>query len=155
MFMWQNAPMGAQTFKGLTVEPEPGEGSHTHFDLQLQAMEHNGEIVFYWMYNRDLFDAWRIERMARHFMRLMRASIASPETPLHLLPMLSEDERCQILVEWNNTARKYPEGQSAMWLFERPAAKTPEATALVCGEEAVSYADLDARSHQLAHYLPA
>src|SRR5258708_1249883 len=153
MFMWQNAPMGTQTFKGLTVEPEPGEGMHTHFDLQLQAMERDGEIVFYWMYNRDLFDGWRMERMARHFMRLARAAVASPDTPLHLLPMLSEDERRQTLVEWNDTARPYPKGRSVMWLLERQAEKAPAAPALVCGGETVSYADLHERSNRLAHYL--
>jgi amino acid adenylation domain-containing protein len=67
--------------------------------------------------------------------------------------MLSNAERQQILYEWNRTQAEYPKDVCIHELFEAQVKRTPEATALVFGEEKVSYEELNRRANRLAHYL--
>ncbi|HEY6351461.1 MAG TPA: non-ribosomal peptide synthase/polyketide synthase [Candidatus Angelobacter sp.] len=153
MFLWQNAPMAVQTFRGLEVEHLAGEGVQTHFDLEVQAMEHGESVHFQWVYNRDLFDRWRIEQMSRHFEHLLCAAVAAPQTPMQLLPMLAEEEKRQLLVEWNATEQPYPAEDTMQTLFEQQAARTPGAVAVVSGGRSLTYLELNQRANQLAHYI--
>lgn len=152
MFLWQNAPMEKPGFKELDVEYVPGKGLQTHFDLELQAMEHGGTVHFNWIYNCGLFDRWRIEKMARHFARFLDAAVASTQTPLHLFPILDEQER-QFLLEWNSTDRPYEAEAMAHELFEQQVARTPQATAVFSDNRWITYGELNERANQLAHYL--
>src|ERR1700677_1134463 len=69
------------------------------------------------------------------------------------LEMLSEGERRQVLVEWNQTERGYEKESCVQQLFEEQAARTPEAAAVVSEEQALTYGELNERANQLAHYL--
>jgi amino acid adenylation domain-containing protein len=153
LFLLQNAPMQAPALQGLEMEHLPGEGLHTHFDMELQAMERGNTMGLFWVYNRDLFDRWRIEQMARHYKRLVDAAIAEPNLPLCRLEMLEEAEKQQILLEWNSTQREYAAVDALHMTFETQAARTPEAPAVICKSESLSYRDLNERANQLAHYL--
>jgi amino acid adenylation domain-containing protein len=153
LFLLQNAPMQAPALQGLEMEHLPGEGLHTHFDMELQAMERGNTMGLFWVYNRDLFDRWRIEQMARHYKRLVDAAIAEPNLPLCRLEMLEEAEKQQILLEWNSTQREYAAADALHMTFETQAARTPEAPAVVCGSESLSYRDLNERANRLARYL--
>ena len=153
MFLWQNAPMEKPDFKELDAQYLPGGGLQTHFDLELQAMEHSGNVHFNWIYNCGLFDRWRIEKMARHFTRFLDAAVTSPQTPLHLFPVLDEQEQQQLLLEWNSTDQPYEAEATAHQLFERQAARTPQAMALLSGERWITYGELNERANRLAHYL--
>src|SRR2546423_6296843 len=66
---------------------------------------------------------------------------------------LNERQRRQLLVEWNHTASDFPKNRCIHELFAEQAARTPEAVAVVMGDECLTYADLDRRAHHLAHYL--
>jgi non-ribosomal peptide synthetase component F len=79
--------------------------------------------------------------------------VTAPEQRLSELEMLTAAERQQLLVEWNETAVEYPAGETIHQLFEAQVARTPGAVALICGEEQVSYGELEQRANQLAHYL--
>src|SRR5947209_20012650 len=69
------------------------------------------------------------------------------------LPLLSERERSQLLVEFNASTAEYPADASIQALFETQAERTPNAVAVVCGNEKISYADLNRRANQLARVL--
>lgn len=153
LFLLQNAPMQAPALHGLEMEHLPGEGLHTHFDMELQAMERGNTMGLFWVYNRDLFDRWRIEQMARNYKRLVDAAIARPNLPLCLLEMLETTEEHQILLEWNNTQREYTAQDALHTAFETQAARTPEAPAVICGSESLSYRGLNERANRLARYL--
>jgi non-ribosomal peptide synthetase component F len=75
MFALQNAPWGLQEMKGLEIEPTEiaRKDLRVRFDLEVHAFEREGRIGLYWLYNRDLFDGWRIEQMAGHYTRLLEA----------------------------------------------------------------------------------
>jgi len=106
-------------------------------------------------YNRDLFDAGTIEHMAAHFNVLLRAITAEPETPVQQLPLLTERERHQLLVEWNNTAADYPADKCLHQLFEKQVEHTPDATAVIFADQQLTYRELNAHANQLAHHLIA
>src|SRR6185369_12730330 len=71
------------------------------------------------------------------------------------LEILPERERAQLLVEWNRTEAEYHSEQLLHELFEEQAARNPEQVAVVFGDEALSYGELNRKANQLAHYLKA
>jgi amino acid adenylation domain-containing protein len=107
-------------------------------------------------YNTDLFDAATIERLTGHFINLMHAVLADPETAVAALPILGADERRQIVETWNATAAPYPD-VCVHQLFEAQAALSPAAIALVfdAGGDSLTYGELNARANRLAHRLRA
>ncbi len=162
MFVLQNAPRQARTLAtGLTLDPVTEGGMPTaRFDLTLTMVEDGAALGGSLEYNADLFDPATAERMAQHFAALLAAAVAEPDRPLADLPLLSEAERQQILVAWNETAAELPADPRVHLLFEALAARTPDAPALLfAGAEAglpdasLTYAELNARANQLAHHL--
>ena len=125
------------------------------FDLTLTLAESGGELRGAWQYNTSLFDAATISRMAGHFETLLRSAVSEPRRPISSLPMLTPAESRRLLVEWNDTARAYPQGGSIHQLFEAQSRLNPDAVALVDGDVRLTYRDLDARAEQLACYLRA
>src|SRR5262249_40952845 len=106
MFALQNAPWAPQQMKGLEVEPVMEDEVLVRYDLEVYAWELEGEIGFYWLYNRDLFDRWRIERMARHYARVLEAVLKDAEQQIGSIDILEPAERRRILEEWNDTSRE-------------------------------------------------
>ncbi len=106
-------------------------------------------------FNRDRFEPATVERLARHLRTLMGSAVADPDRRLSELPLLSEAERHQILVEWNATSAEFPRDRLFHQIVEEQAARTPEATAVVDQGERLTYQQLNARTNQLAHHLRA
>jgi non-ribosomal peptide synthetase component F len=153
MFVLQNVPDAAVEMEGLKVSSLPLESHSAKFDLTLSMRESAQGFRTDWEYTTDLFDAVTVKRMARHFERLLEAVVADPDQPISELPLLTEPERNQLVVEWNDTAVDYPKDRSVHEIFEAQAARTPNKTALVCDEQQLTYAELNQRANQLAHYL--
>ena len=105
------------------------------------------------IYNTNLFDAATIARLAGHYRTLLEGIVADPGQAVRELPMLTEAERHQILVEWNDTAVAYPDNRCVHELFEDQVARTPRALAVCYGDQSLTYADLNGRANRLAHYL--
>nr|QEO74515.1 AMP-dependent synthetase and ligase [uncultured bacterium] len=126
------------------------------FDLTLLMAEADGQLHGSLEYSTDLYDAATIERAVRHLEMLLEAIVANPTRRLSELPLLTEAERTQLLVEWNATGHSYPEaGRSLQELFEQQVERTPEAVAVVFEDEQVTYAALNRRANRLAHLLRA
>lgn len=92
-----------------------------------------------------------------HLQKLLANAVANPYQRLAELPLLTESERRQIVVDWNATHTEYvavAETTRLHQLFEAHAAATPEATALVFEDQHLTYGELNRRTNQLAHYLP-
>ena len=154
MFVLQNAPTAALELEDVTLSPLPAQLDTAQFDLTLEMHESEAGLMGRWTYNRDLFESATIERMAGHFETLLGAMVSDVSQPIGTLPMLSSSEQTQLLVEWNDTAvASYPRYESLHGLVEQQLARTPEATAVRFESESLSYAELNARSNQLARYL--
>ena len=91
--------------------------------------------------------------MAGHYLNLLQGIVADPEQTISELPLLSEAERRQLLVEWNQTQTEYPRDKCVHQLFEAQVERSPDAIAVVFGDEQLTYRELNSRANQLAHYL--
>ncbi len=123
------------------------------FDLILDVMEAGGMVKSWLKYNTDLFAADTIARMVGHYRVLLEAVLANPTARLADLPLLTEAERQQVLVEWNATAVEYPRDKCIHDLIEAQVALTPDAVAVVFEDQQLTYDQLNRRANQLAAYL--
>lgn len=154
MFVFQNTPTQELKLPGLTLTPIELHNKTAKFDLTLDMRETDQGLSGLWEYNIDLFENTTITRMIGHFQTLLEGMTANPEQQLLDLPILTEAERHQILVEWNDTKKvDYPKDTCLHELFEAQVERTPDATALVFEDQKLSYQELNQRANQLAHYL--
>ncbi|GAA6614882.1 hypothetical protein NUACC26_006690 [Scytonema sp. NUACC26] len=123
------------------------------FDLTLDVEERPEGIIVRLEYNTDLFDANTISRMIRHFQTLLEGIVANPRSRVSELPLLTEQERHQLLFEWNNTTKEYPQDKCIHQLFEEQVELSPDTVAVVFEGTQLTYRELNARANQLAHYL--
>jgi amino acid adenylation domain-containing protein len=150
MLAWR--PQWRLQLQGLDVETLiPAEGG-AQFDLTLSVGEVGERIMGAAVYATALFDHGTVARYLEYWKTLLRALVADEQRPLTRVSLLSEPER-QRLATWNATTRPFPADRCVHALFEEQVARTPEAIALVCGEQSVSYGQLNVRANQLAHYL--
>ena len=125
----------------------------TRFDLEVELSETAEGLKCTFVYNTDLFDAATIERMAGHYQMMLEGIAANPDQRLSELPLLTEAEQHQLLVEWNNTSADYPRDKCIHELFEEQVEKTPDAVAVVFEDQQLTYRELNTKANQLAHYL--
>nr|WP_246357067.1 non-ribosomal peptide synthetase/type I polyketide synthase [Pyxidicoccus fallax] len=125
------------------------------FELGLTMIESQGALSATIEYATDLFDAATIERIAGHFRVLAEGLVANPKVRLSQLPLLTEAERRQLLVTWNETAAEFPRERCIHELFEAQVQKSPDAVALVFEGRQLTYRELNERANQLAHHLRA
>ncbi|HEX3095204.1 MAG TPA: condensation domain-containing protein, partial [Candidatus Angelobacter sp.] len=111
------------------------------------------QLSVYFTYHPDHFDAHFVELLGRRFMRLLAAYATAPDQPVASIDLLDARERRQIVAEFNQTHTEYPRNKTMMELFAEQVQRRGEELAVVCGEEKISYADLDRRSNQLGHCL--
>jgi len=155
MFVLQNASLRTVEQSGLILSPVEGDSETAHFDLTLQIADVDQGLTAVLVYNTDLFEAATIARMLGNFQALLEAVIADPDRRLSDLPLLTETERQQLLVEWNGTQADDPHDLCIHQLFEAQVERTPDAIAVVSETEQLTYAELNRRANQLAHRLRA
>ncbi|ARU63540.1 hypothetical protein CBW65_22920 [Tumebacillus avium] len=153
MFMLQNMPSAQPEMAGVKLEPVAIEENHAKFDLTLAMQESADGMIAYFEYNRDLFGREAIERMAGHFLGLLEGIAADPDQPIATLPLLTAVERQQLLVDWNETAVAYPHNLHFHEMFEAQAERTPDAVAVSCKGEFLTYGELNERANRLARRL--
>lgn len=138
---------------GLEMESLALEQRLTQFDLTLMMSEVEEGIAASFEYNTDLFNAATIIRMARHFQTIVEGILAYPERRLSDLPLLTQDERQNLLQEWNSTQTDYLKDICVYHLFEAQVEQFPDAIAVVFESQQLTYQELNNRANQLAHYL--
>jgi amino acid adenylation domain-containing protein len=151
VFALQNVPQADLSALDLKLSYVEGETGTAKFDLTLTLQETAEGLSGGLEYRRDLFEAATIKRLLGHFKNLLRAVVANPEDRIAELPLLHENERRQVVEEWNNTATVYPRNLGIHELFEEQVLRHPAAIAAV----QVSYSELNERANQLAWLLRA
>ncbi len=155
-----NVPGARLEVGGLPLEYISLEQRTAQFDLTLTMGEVKNELAGSVEYNADLFDADAIGRLVEHFKRLLASAVANPQQRLSGLPLLTPAEQ-QAIRDWNDTRAAFPETSRIPDLFEQQATQTPEAVAVwgkslfaaADGLQQITYAELNRRANQLAHYL--
>jgi amino acid adenylation domain-containing protein/FkbM family methyltransferase len=137
----------------LTVAPIKFGELSPLFDFEFYIRELDDGVHLIFLYDCDLFEASTVARMLARYRTLLEGIVADPDERLSDLPLLTDAERHQLLVEWNDTRRDYPGEKCIHELFEEQVERTPDATAVVFAERQMSYRELNRRANQLAHYL--
>ncbi len=159
VFQVHNESPAAHEIPGLSLAPLGGGTESAKFDLVVNLFETGEGLAGKCLYNADLFDGTTVERLIAGLARLLAAAAAAPAARVAELPLLSAAEEHQLGVEWGGRAASFALGEpgrrSLHEAFAARAAAAPEATAVVCGSEWLSYGELAARSSRLANHLLA
>lgn len=149
-----NMAFEALQLPNLEVEAIRFERQSVRNDMELQLLpEPDGGLQADWLYNAELFEAATVERMATHLETLLVGVVAEADRPISQLPIMPAQERETLLTTWNATEQPLV-AQPVHELFAAQAQRTPDALAVGFEDgAALSYAELDARSNQLARHL--
>lgn len=155
MFDFENTPFEAEELSELKMSGLDVERRElaADFDLALIVSENPEGIHLSLGYRTDLFDDSTISRMLDHFHALLEGVVADPQRRLSQLPLLSDQERHRMLVEWNDTQADFPQQTCLHELVEAQVERTPDAVAAVCDGRQLTYRQLNARANRLAHWL--
>jgi amino acid adenylation domain-containing protein len=151
-FALQNTPTCPLKLAGVTAEDLDLGSGIASFDLHLFMIEDETILNGWLVYNTDLFDASSIARMVGHFQMILEGIVTNPDQRISDLPLLAEAEKHQLLVEWNDTDVEGPQKCIHQW-FEARVERKPDAVALVCDDQRLTYEELNRRANQVAHYL--
>ncbi|MBH3339923.1 non-ribosomal peptide synthase/polyketide synthase [Pseudomonas mendocina] len=144
---------GARQLSDLAFEELSWESRTAQFDLALDTFECDDAIMASLTYATDLFERSTVERMVGHWRNLLGAIVQQTERCIADLSMLETDEQQRIVHGWNRTRIDYPQDRCVHQLIEDQVIKTPEAIALIAGDQALSYLQLNRRANKLAHKL--
>jgi amino acid adenylation domain-containing protein/non-ribosomal peptide synthase protein (TIGR01720 family) len=153
MLVLQNLPLPELTPGEMEWQLLESQSGTAKFDLTWMVTETPTGIAVRLEYDTALFDATTIVRLSNHFESLLQAIVTTPDQPIATLPLLSEPELHQLLVEWNHTQRDYASGICLHELVAAQVERTPAAIAVIDPHQSLTYADLNAKANQLAHYL--
>ena len=153
MFVLQETSVATLELSKLRLSPLELYTRMEQFDLILSAKEIDEGIVVFLEYNAELFEATTISQMLEHFQTLLGGIVAHPTQRLSELPLLTQAERHQLLVEWNPNPPDYPKDLCLHQPFEIQVERRPDAVAVVIENEQLTYRELNCRANQLAHYL--
>jgi amino acid adenylation domain-containing protein len=152
MFTLQSSPTANIQLRQLSLSSRELDTGTSKFDLFVVLQEKGRELGGYVEYNTDLFQLPTIQRMLSHFEHLLAGAVQNGEEKISRLPLLGAPERRQLVTGWNDTHCEYP-GQAIHQLFEIQVERTPDRVALTCGDEQLSYRELNQRANQLARRL--
>jgi amino acid adenylation domain-containing protein len=153
LLVLQNTAPAALRLDGLRVHRLAVTSGTAKFDLTLYLTERADGLLTSLEYSTELFDAATIERLLGHYRVLLEGVVTDPDQRLADLPLLTEAERQQLLVDWNATPTDAVPVACAHELFEAQVEQTPNAVAVCFAERRLSYRELDRQANQLAHYL--
>ncbi|MEA2984725.1 MAG: hypothetical protein QOD94_979, partial [Alphaproteobacteria bacterium] len=149
-------------FGGLKANVDPNPKGAVNFDIFFNIVESDQGLTIDCDYNTDLFENSTIARWLESFRLLLLAAVSDPQLAVSALPLAapaiasispSADSERELLARWNDTRTDYPRDKSIVKLFEEQVERTPDAVAIVFGEQKLSYGDLNARANRLARYL--
>ncbi|ARU62831.1 hypothetical protein CBW65_19015 [Tumebacillus avium] len=153
VFALQNVPMAEMELPGLTAAVTELDSGTAKFDLTVMMTEEQDGLLAQVEYSTDLFDDVTIERLMAHFRILLQGIVQEPEQEIGALPMLTAEEREQVLFGWNSTQVEFDEELLLHQLFEAQAERSPDAVAAVYGAEQITYRELEEQANRLAHKL--
>ena len=152
MFAMQNAPQLAK-IRDLTLREYKVDSQIAQFDLSVCVENTDGKLIANFEYNRDLFDEVTIARIVSHYQNLLSGIVINPDRQLSDLPLLSDREQQQLLVDWNPDLVDYSQELSIQKLLETQVEINPQAIAVVDGDRQLTYRELNDRANRLANHL--
>ena len=146
---------GLQLGEGLELEQLNVDSATARFDLTVTVENTRTGLLVAVEYSRDLFEPETITRFLAHYRTLLGAAVAAPTTPLRALPLLTTDDRQNLLHDRNQSASPYPREACIHDLFSACVRAAPDQIAVQAGELQLTYGELNAHSNRLSHRLRA
>jgi amino acid adenylation domain-containing protein len=160
MFALQNAALPQLRLGEAKLKARYGDTGTSKFDLTMNLEELDGAIQGRLTYSAELFDESTISRLASNFKTLLNGIVTSPELPVASLPILDEQEKKEIVFGFNDAPHadqtsELPRdgGATLNSIFEKQVSRRPNAVALSCDGQSLTYAELNARANRIAHKL--
>ena len=138
---------------GLVFEMVDGERESSAVDLTLTVIDYKKSLDCSFEYNTDLFDKESIIRLAGNYLTFLQQIPNREDLPSKAINLLTPKETNQMIRDWNQTKADYPTDKCTHQMFEEQVRKTPEAIALIFENEVLTYAELNVKANQLAHFL--
>ncbi|MCR8643270.1 amino acid adenylation domain-containing protein [Paenibacillus sp. N1-5-1-14] len=152
MFVMQSMSEVKSETSSLQIQQVPFDAGTSKFDLTLHVAMTRSGLLTSFEYNTDLFDRSTIERLARHYTHLLQEVVENPNQCIWEIPLLDEQERSQIVQEWNETAAVYS-AQHVHDLIITKAEQVPDQIAVEMDDEVLTYQQLHERAERLSHFL--
>ncbi|HEY0738586.1 MAG TPA: amino acid adenylation domain-containing protein [Herpetosiphonaceae bacterium] len=154
MFVLHNEAVAVPDVASLKLRVVSPERVAAQYDLVLHITAQGDRLMGVLEYNTQIFEPNTIQRMIGHFQTLLQGLVADPTRTINSVPLLTAAEH-QMLHEWNATGIDFPHDRCLHQLFEAHVQRQPTAIAAICGDERLSYHELNQRANQVAHELQA
>lgn len=153
MIVCEDDPLSTFKVRDIEAAHLPWEPTASEFDLLLVLVNkvHGLEVAF--LYDRTIFDETTITRMLGQIETLLGEFIKKPEARLDGLSLLTTEEHRQMLLQWNRPTPPTPFSSGIHALIEAQVERTPHAPAVTCGDQSVSYQELNRRANRVARAL--
>ena len=162
-FSFHDSPVECAPLKDLNLDIESGlANGSAKFDINVVIVPHQKQGVpasftfhpeIAWEYNSDLFEGKIIRQMARHYIRLLEEITHDVGRRVSEVCIVTDEDVRQVVEIWNDTEMAFPNTKFIHEVFEDQVRKTPNSIAVVFEDVSLTYAELNARANQLAHYL--
>jgi amino acid adenylation domain-containing protein len=153
MLVWESGEQKLPELPGMSVTHAWADGEMVKFDLRLGLSETSDGIVGGMKYSTALFDEASIQRQIGYLITMLKAIVTDSSQAVAGIDLVSPEEKTLLLDVWNATDADYAGHLCVQQLFEEQAHRTPEARAVVCEDQFISYKDLNVEANRLAHHL--
>ncbi|MGB7604680.1 MAG: condensation domain-containing protein, partial [Lutisporaceae bacterium] len=153
MFTMQNMDSWESQIEGLKFKPYEIDNKIAKFDITITAIETNKTIGIDINYCTKLFNKQTIENMNKHLINILNSIANNTNLRLSEVEMLLEEEKQQLLVEFNNTKAEYQKDKTIQQLFEEQAEKTPNNIAVVYKKDMLTYKVLNEKANKIASLI--
>ncbi len=154
LFVFENAPVDPALCEGRILFRAEEEQYRVHTNYPMTVMGWPGkELGLKLSYDRRLFDSGTVSRMIGHLKRVLEGMVLRPDARIGELPLLDPTERTLLLSTRTDQVTPEADDRSFTVRFEEQVRTTPEAAAVACGDQTLSYAELNRRANRLAHAL--
>lgn len=153
LFVLQNISSETVQMGDITADLEIFYNDTAKFDLSVQIFETPAGLRIIIEYNTDIFYDVSISRLLGHYRVLLGGAVQNYQSRLSELPILTVQEFRQIIYEWNDTTADFPKEKCLQQFFEIQVDHTPNACAVIYGQQKISYRELNEKANQLARVL--
>lgn len=155
MFIYQNMGAPTLTFKDIQTTFVAAENHISKFDFSLEIVPNKENFALRFEYCTKLFDEEFIQNLANRYLKILTTVTSNITTKIANIEMLSEEEKNQILQDFNDTQLPYDTQKNLQTIFEENVEKNPDKTAIIFEDKTISYQELNEKANQLANYLLA
>ncbi|MFK7805406.1 MAG: amino acid adenylation domain-containing protein [Anaerolineae bacterium] len=153
LFNLENVSPAAKIVNGPTIETLSLKTETAIYDLSVELQNDGAQLSGSFTYSSDIFNASTIKRITHHYLNLLASVLTHSDRPISSLPLLTQSEQNTILYAWNQTDVPYETSLAIHKIFEQQVLQSPDQVALKEAGQTLTYAQLNARSNQLARHL--